>query len=210
MVKTIRHPVDERWLLSPPAAGQNFVWEELFGNRLPVEVEIGTGKGRFILAESADRPHVNFLGIERAQKYLRIALDRLNRGGQKNVRLLCADAEYVLGQLVPEGSVQIFHIYFPDPWPKARHHKRRLVKPPMAQHLRRALVPGGEVRIASDHAEYFDHIVHVFGESGHWSEEEVWDSDARSKAMMTATHFEIKFGLEHRMIHRARYRLSEG
>ncbi len=209
MVKTLHHAVDERWLLDPAQFTEPMNWETVFGNRFPVEVEIGCGKGRFILSESADRPYVNFLGIERARKYLRISLDRLNRGGQSNVRMMCADAEFCLHQLIPKQSVQIFHIYFPDPWPKARHHKRRLVKPPVAQLLRDALVPGGEVRIASDHAEYFEHMVQVMEGSGSWANLEVWDTTAQSSNVRTATHFEIKFEREHRIVHRAHYQLHE-
>ena len=207
MVKTIHHPVDERWLLSPPQEGERLDWEQVFTNANPVEIEIGCGKGRFVLAESSDRPHINFVGIERARKYLRITMDRLNRGGQANVRLLCVDAVYVLEQLILPSSVSVIHVYFPDPWPKARHHKRRLFRPPVARLMRSALIAGGEIRVASDHEEYFDHIVEVLNESGVWEHIEVWNSSAGTLDRAAATHFEIKFGRENRPIHRARYQL---
>ena len=210
MVKTIRHPVDERWLLSPPPTGQQLNWEEVFGDAHPIEVEIGCGKGRFLLAESGEQPAVNFVGIERARKYLRITMKRLNRGEQTNVRLLCADAVYVLEHMIPRSSLNVIHVYLPDPWPKARHHKRRLFKPPTARLMRSVLVPGGEIRVASDHMEYFDHTVEVLNESGDWQDIEVWNSSAGTFDHATATHYEIKFGRENRDIHRARYRLSSG
>lgn len=208
MVKTLHHIVDEQWLITPTSSDEPFQWETIFDNQHPVEIEIGMGKGRFLLAESSDRPEVNFVGIERARKYLRIALDRLNRMGQTNVRMIYADAEFVLERFIPSGSVQAIHIYFPDPWPKARHHKRRFFRPPVAQLLRAILQPGGFIHIATDHAEYFEHIVHILDSAGHWQNVEVWNTDAGSSDTPTATHFEIKFRREERMIHRANYQLQ--
>src|SRR5206468_3977925 len=130
----------------------------LFGNALSVEVEIGIGKGRFLLAQAEARPEVNFLGIEWSLKYLRVAKDRAERRGLTNVRLYRADARHVLADLLPARSVSRVHVYCPDPWPKKRHRKRRLFTAATAAHLGRALAAGGYRGASPDVAEYFDEI----------------------------------------------------
>ncbi len=130
----------------------------LFGNRRPVEVEIGIGKGRFLLAQAEARPEVNFLGIEWSLKYLRVARDRARRRGLMNIRLLRADARHVLADLLPDRSLARVHVYCPDPWPKKRHRKRRLFAPETAAHLGRVLVDGGYLDVSTDVREYFEEI----------------------------------------------------
>ena len=114
-------------------------WQELFGNAYPVEIEVGSGKGRFLLEASKQFPHVNYIGVERAQKYLEITRERFrkymrhfsideNSGIFENVRLAWTDANYFLTRYVPDESVHAYHIYFPDPWPKARQQKRRIFR----------------------------------------------------------------------------------
>src|SRR5258706_4238641 len=103
-------------------------WQQLFENPNPVEIEIGTGKGTFLTEQAKARPEVNFLGIEWARWYWRYASDRLRRNGCTNARMVRADANYFLVEFVPDASLSVVHIYFPDPWPKKRHHKRRLIQ----------------------------------------------------------------------------------
>ena len=133
----------------------------VFGNSLPVEVEIGSGKGAFLLRRAADRPEINLLGIEWLSGYAAYAADRACRAGLKNVRLLCADAEQVFAECLADNSVRRVHIYFPDPWPKRKHLRRRLIKPEFVRHLRRVLCPGGTAHVITDHAEYFQQIRRV-------------------------------------------------
>ena len=138
----------------------------IFGNPRPVEIEIGSGKGAFLLRRASDRPEINLLGIEWLTGYAAYAADRAHRAGLKNVRLLCADAEQVFAKCLADGSVQRVHIYFPDPWPKRKHLRRRLIKPEFIRHLRRVLRPGGTVHLVTDHAEYFQQIRRVLGAGG--------------------------------------------
>jgi len=133
----------------------------VFGNVRPVEVEIGSGKGTFLLARAAARPEVNLLGIEWATAYCCYAADRVRRAGLANVRLLRADAAHLFHVCLLARSVQRVHIYFPDPWPKRRHHRRRLIQPGFLRDVRRVLRVGGQLLIATDHAEYFQHILRV-------------------------------------------------
>jgi len=130
----------------------------IFGNTRPVEVEIGTGKGTFLLARAASRPELNFLGIEWARAYCHYAADRARRAGLRNLRMLRAEAARFFARSVPDASLWRVHIYFPDPWPKRRHHHRRLIQPAFAADLRRSLRLGGQAVIVTDHLGYFRHI----------------------------------------------------
>ena len=133
-------------------------WRELFGNDRPVEMEIGMGKGTFITEQAKARPDVNFFGIEWARWYWRYASDRLRRNNCLNARTVRAEAGYFLSEFVPAASLSVLHIYFPDPWPKTRHHKRRLIQEPFLRHVERALAPEGRLQIVTDHQDYFEQI----------------------------------------------------
>ena len=136
-----------------------FQWEELFGRRARIEVEIGSGKGRFLAEYAAMHPNRDLLGVEWGLRWVRQISERLEKAGVENVRVLRVDAKDLLARLVPEASVRIIHIYFPDPWPKRRHRKRRLFDPSIPPLMERALVPGGELHVATDQGGYFEQIV---------------------------------------------------
>jgi len=133
----------------------------IFGRAGPVHIEIGTGKGAFLLNQAKAQPGDNFLGIEWARKYYRYAVDRIGRWGLTNVRIIRTDAATFITDFIPDNSVECFHIYFPDPWPKRRHHKRRFICPANIEHLIRSLRTGGQLKIATDHADYFEQIKQV-------------------------------------------------
>ncbi|MEM9916054.1 MAG: tRNA (guanosine(46)-N7)-methyltransferase TrmB [Planctomycetota bacterium] len=120
------------------------------------DLEIGSGKGTFLVQQAGLEPDVDFLGIEWSKKFWRLAADRARRHGLGNVRLLWADATVFVRNFVADKALRRVHIYFPDPWPKARHNKRRSVQAPFLRELHRVLQPAGEVRLATDHAEYFE------------------------------------------------------
>jgi tRNA (guanine-N7-)-methyltransferase len=130
----------------------------IFGRNQPVHIEIGSGKGTFLLNEAQAFPDVNFLGIEWASKYYRHAVDRIGRWGLSNVRLIRTDATAFLRDSMPNESVDCFHVYFPDPWPKKRHHKRRFMCNSNIEQILRILKTSGLLRIATDHAGYFEQI----------------------------------------------------
>ena len=131
-------------------------WRQVFGNDHPVELEIGTGKGTFLTEQAKARPEVNFFGLEWANWFFRYASDRLRRNHCANARMVRAEAGYFLTEFVADASVSVLHVYFPDPWPKKRHHKRRLVQEPFLRQAERILSPGGRVQIVSDHKGYFE------------------------------------------------------
>ena len=125
---------------------------------LRLVVEIGFGRGEFLAHQAAARPELAHLGIEVSFKRVLKMARRLARTELGNVRLLEATGEEVVGDLLAEGSVAEFWINFPDPWPKKRHHRRRLVQPPLVAALARRLEPGGELQVATDHVEYAEAI----------------------------------------------------
>ena len=146
-----------------PLSPVSLDWAALFGNPHPVEIEVGMGKGLFLLTEATARPEVNFFGIEIARKYQLYATSRFAVRGLANVKTVCADARWVLQQFVLAGSVATVHVLFPDPWWKARHKKRRVFTPGFAADAARVLPPGGRFHIASDVAEYFGVMTGIVG-----------------------------------------------
>jgi tRNA (guanine-N7-)-methyltransferase len=134
---------------------------ELFGREAATDVEIGSGKGRFLNLLAADQPERNLLAVERANKYYKLCASRAARRGLENVRLIRTTAEDLLLRLLAPGSVATFYVLFPDPWPKKRHHKRRLFKPEIAAALATALQPSGRLLVKSDHAGYAEVIGQV-------------------------------------------------
>jgi tRNA (guanine-N7-)-methyltransferase len=130
----------------------------LFGNSRPLELEIGSGKGTFLLAESAARPEVNFLGVEYARRYWIFAADRLRRAERDNARVVLAEASAFVRDFIERESLSAVHVYFPDPWPKTRHHRRRLLQPAFLEALASKLRPGARLSVATDHREYFVEI----------------------------------------------------
>jgi len=133
-------------------------WPELFGNDHPVELEIGMGKGTFLNEQAKARPDTNFFGIEWARWFWLYASDRLRRNGCVNARTVRAEAAFFLREHVAAASLSVLHIYFPDPWPKKRHHKRRLIQAPFLLEIVRVLQPGGRLQVVTDHADYFQQI----------------------------------------------------
>jgi len=145
------------------AVGVPLDWEELFGSPMPVDVEIGSGKGRFLLELAARHPERGFLGVERAAKYHRMVCERAAKRGLANVRQLRTTAEDLLFRLLRPSSVGNLYVLFPDPWPKKRHHKRRLMKPDVVEAMARVLVPGGRLLVKTDHPDYAEVIGEVLG-----------------------------------------------
>lgn len=122
-----------------------------------LEIEIGSGKGTFLIQQAELEPTTNFLGIEWAGEFYAYAADRIRRrreaGLLLNVRMLNTDATEFLRWRCPSAIARVVHLYFSDPWPKARHHKKRVVQHRSLAEVWRVLMPGGELRIVTDHDE---------------------------------------------------------
>jgi tRNA (guanine-N7-)-methyltransferase len=135
---------------------------EVFAGAVPaplrLSVEIGFGRGEFLAALAAAEPERAFLGIEYSGKRVLKLARRLARAPLRNVRLVEARAEDVVGELLPEGSVETFWVNFPDPWPKKRHARRRLLQPAFVHALALRLAPGGALEVATDDVPYAEQI----------------------------------------------------
>lgn len=123
-----------------------------------LEVDVGFGKGRFLLSRASTRRDVAFLGIERQVGRVERVARKVEAAGLQNVRLLKLEAYYVIGNLLPPSSVDGYYVFFPDPWPKRRHHVRRLFDPDFLDSAWRTLKPGGFIHAATDDAAYFTQI----------------------------------------------------
>ena len=172
-------------------------WKDVFANDRPVELEIGAGKGTFLLAIAQNVPERNFIGIEYASAYADFAADRLRRHKAENARMVKAEASWWIRCHVPSESLLAVHIYFPDPWPKTRHHKRRLIQLPFLKEVTRILVPGGKLRLVTDHVDYFAQMKKVLGLQ---SDLEVvpFDSPIPVSDAIVGTNFERKYIAEGR------------
>lgn len=174
----------------------------IFGRSGPVHLEIGTGKATFLLNQARTQPDVNFLGIEWANKYYRYAVDRIGRWKLTNVRIIRTDAADFLANFIPDSSIDCFHIYFPDPWPKRRHNKRRFLCPFNLQHLLRCLKTEGQIRIATDHADYFEQTKELITDNREKLEEIEFPPTASAESSeQTGTNYERKYLKEQRPIY---------
>jgi tRNA (guanine-N7-)-methyltransferase len=168
---------------------------EVFGNDHPVTLEIGSGKGRFLLEAGSSAPERNFLGIEKSLHYFRVIVDRLERAGLENVRVINHDAHFVIAKMIPDATVADVHIYFPDPWPRPRERKRRIIRSEVLREIDRILVSGGSGLYVTDHREYFEKSVPLFEE---WFAAEGAELDSSVEAR---TNYEAKYREEGRPIY---------
>ncbi len=124
----------------------------------PLEIDLGCGKGRFLVQHSFDNPEINFLGIDRMLGRIRKLDGKLIRKGVRNARIFRLEGDYTINFLVPAESVDTYYYFFPDPWPKARHHENRLFKERAVNAIHKTLKVGGVLHIATDHEEYFEEM----------------------------------------------------
>jgi tRNA (guanine-N7-)-methyltransferase len=172
-------------------------WTQLFVNEHPIEIEVGFGKGLFLAASAQARRDTNFLGIEIERKYVLITASHLARRQLANVKLACTDARWFLRERVAEASVAALHVYFPDPWWKTRHRKRKLMTRDFAEQIVRVLVPGGRLHFVTDVADYFAETIAMLKELPALVALEPGDPGE------ALTNFERKYRKEGRPIHRA-------
>jgi tRNA (guanine-N7-)-methyltransferase len=150
--------------LKPQDLDGRIDFTRLFGRSAPIHIEIGVGRGTFLLNQAKTYPQTDFLGIEWANKYYRHSVDRIGRWNLTNVRIIRTDAAAFVADFLPDECADCFHIYFPDPWPKKRHHKRRFFNSANTDQLLRCLKLAGCIRIVTDHADYCEQIKNVIAE----------------------------------------------
>ena len=192
--------------VDPTSLGERTNLRALFENDNPIELEIGCGKGGFLLRRARANPDRNFVGIEWANKFYKFAADRMARWGVANVRIMRTDAKnFVIHHLTP-ACLAVLHIYHPDPWPKKRHHKRRLIQPDFIVAAVRALAPDGRLAIQTDHAEYFEQIKQVTSARPELRPIPFEDEQYGTVGEEVGTNFEIKYQREGRDFHRLAFR----
>jgi tRNA (guanine-N7-)-methyltransferase len=193
------------YLLDVPRPPAPFDWPAVFGNANPVEIEVGFGKGLFLLRASQANPDVNWLGVEIERKYQLFTATRLAKRGLGNVRLVQADARLFLRDCVPAASVQAVHVYYPDPWWKKRHHKRRVFTAEFAAASARALRPGGKLHVVTDVAEYFGIITELLAGVPGLRPMPVPEGHEPENDLDYLTNFERKARQQGRSVHRGIY-----
>lgn len=140
----------------------------LFGRAAPVTLEIGFGMGASLVEMAAAHPEQNFLGIEVHQPGIGACLLSAREAGVANLRVMCHDAIEVLEHMLPDDSLALVQLFFPDPWHKARHNKRRIVQASFAELVRRKLKTGGVFHMATDWQPYAEHMLAVMSEAAQY------------------------------------------
>ncbi|PWW12843.1 tRNA (guanosine(46)-N7)-methyltransferase TrmB [Mangrovibacter plantisponsor] len=162
LTKGQQHALDHYWpVMGVEFDGQPIDFAALFGREAPVTLEIGFGMGASLVAMAAANPHQNFLGIEVHAPGVGACLSAAHEAGLTNLRVMCHDAIEVLDMMIPENSLSMVQLFFPDPWHKARHNKRRIVQVPFAEKVKGKLKLGGVFHMATDWEPYAEHMLEV-------------------------------------------------
>ena len=172
---------------------------DIFSSPAPIEIDLGSGEGAFILAMAARHPDRNFLGVERLLGRVRKVCRAIARHGLENARIVRIETAYALRYLLPLGTVSVAHVGFPDPWPKRYHQRRRLVQDGFMEALHNTVADGGELRVKTDDEPYFQWMERVFERAKGWQRAE-WIEEAD----YPITDFERRFTAQGLPIYRAR------
>jgi len=160
-VRTKLHTDEAAVEYVPKSLTSALEFDRIFSRTAPLEIDLGCGDGAFLAALAQENPAHNFLGIERLLGRVCSVCRKVARLDLKNVRVLRMESNYAVTHLLPPDSVTAFHLLFPDPWPKRRHHRRRAVTPKFLFSIHRALIAGGLFHVATDHTDYFHQIEKV-------------------------------------------------
>lgn len=146
--------MDDLILPLPAPVLPHWQTKKIFGNDAPLEIDAGSGKGRFLLAHAQTHPDTNFIGIEWQNKRVWKVAKKAFSAGCRNIRLVRTEITFLLENLVADNTVQTLYVFYPDPWPKRKHHHRRLMQPAFLELAARKLQPGGKLHFATDNVEY--------------------------------------------------------
>jgi tRNA (guanine-N7-)-methyltransferase len=152
------------YLFEVPADPVPLAGPAIFGNDRPLEIEVGFGKGLYLVRSATAQPQVNYLGVEISRKYQLFVATRVAKRQLSNVRLVCGDARRFFETFLVAASARAVHVYFPDPWWKQRHQKRRLFTAEFAAECARILQPGGQLHCATDVADYYEVMTGLLAE----------------------------------------------
>jgi tRNA (guanine-N7-)-methyltransferase len=178
----------------------------LFGHEAPLEVEVGSGKGLFLQSAAAALPEHNFVGIEIAHKYARFAAARLAKHALPNAIVVDTDAQRLFTELFPNDLLAAVHVYFPDPWWKKRHHKRRVMNERFVHAVVRTLAPGGTLHFWTDVRDYFDATLDLIAQQTALAGPLEVQERSAEHDLDYRTHFERRMRLGSKPVHRAEFR----
>lgn len=184
--------------------------EKLFGTVRPLEVEVGSGKGMFLRRVTAERPEHNFFGIEIAHKYARFCASHLVRDGRENGLVMSGDGLRVFREVFTDGCLEAVHVYFPDPWWKKRHRKRRVLNEAFLTDVGRTLRVGGQLHFWTDVKEYYETTLELITEmqdAGKFpldGPHEVAEPPSENN-LDFLTHFERRTRLNEEPVYRSRF-----
>ena len=182
--------------LITPQDGQKLDFRSFFANDHPLHIEIGSGRGEFLLKSSQQNPGVNYVGIELKEKRISTILKQINTIDHQNIRLMKAYVDSELLSHVPENSINRIYIFHPDPWPKRKHHKNRLIQPVFIENLLPILSPEGSVVISTDFKDYASEIVKVFSQNSGYKSVYEEGFSREPEPGHIVTYFEIKLRKE--------------
>jgi tRNA (guanine-N7-)-methyltransferase len=178
----------KNYILNTEDITKKLNFSDIFGNSNPVEVDIGCGKGRFLIARAKQFPATSFLGIERMRSRQANVNKKANFNNLENVYLAGLEASYVVENQIEPDSVSVYYIFFPDPWPKRKHHKRRLFSESFLDSIHKTLTADGVINVATDHLAYFDVIYEILSGDSRFKEIETFEPEDHER-----TGFEVMF-----------------
>ena len=181
-----------------------------FGRELPLEVEVGSGKGLFIQNAAQSHPERGYLGIEVMRKYARFCAARLARRNLQNALMIQGDGLRVFHEYLRDRTVAAVHVYFPDPWWKKRHKKRRVMNKQLLADVQRVLIPGGQLHFWTDVAEYYETSVKLIARETSLIGPLTVQERPATGDLDYQTHFERRTRLHAQVVYRAEYRTPEG
>ncbi len=193
------------WLLGEDELPEPFTVEALFGRTAPLEIEVGTGKGLFLQHATSQFPDHDFLGVEIAGKYARFAAAKLASQECGNGKIVRGDALRLFHEVLPDQCAMAVHVYFPDPWWKKRHRKRRVMRIGFIQDVQRVLIDGGTLHFWTDVEEYFRATLQLIHKSTALDESVVPEPSSPEHDFDYRTHFERRMRFHNATIYRAQF-----
>ncbi len=161
--------------------------DELFSRKAPLEVDLGCGKGRFLSVHASRSPERDFIGIEIKLKRVRKVERKVERLDLENVRLLRVEASHFIEHMLPDACLSTLYIFYPDPWPKRRHLRRRLFSPSFMSSLLRVMTHDGVIHLATDHEDYFSHMTKLVSSDDRFEEAQPYVPDEEERSEFETT-----------------------